>query len=338
MPGIEDLAADEVRRAGASVRDVLRGFDKRDSMLLMTAVRPERLLRTALIEDVFVVLLDAPISRARGAPRAALAKLDRRDFERALSLHHAIRPKTRGRSYKAVARVAGRQSFTRDDLKRAVERSASALLPHWRMDPQHAAVELWAHVIGERLIVGLRVSDDELAQRKWKRAHLPASLKPTAARALVALSQPRPDDIFLDPMAGAGTILRERIDAGAAALVLGGDSEGAALDAARTNAGKRTSLVKWDATRLPLPDRSIDVVVTNPPYGRQHEASRGLQRLYARATREMARVLRPDGRCVILTGEPAVLFRSLPPALRLVSRRRMIVRGLPVTAFVLERS
>ena len=72
--------------------------------------------------------------------------------------------------------------------------------------------------------------------------------------------------------------------------------------------------------------------------GRRLGEMRGLDRLYARSTREMARVLRPDGRCVLLTGEPNVLFRALPPALRFVSKRLILLRGLPVTAFVMVRA
>ena len=51
----------------------------------------------------------------------------------------------------------------------------------------------------------------------------------------------------------------------------------------------------------------------------------------------MARVLRPGGRCVVLTGEAAVLGRAMPPALRVVSKHRMLLRGLSVTAFVMVR-
>jgi 23S rRNA G2445 N2-methylase RlmL len=336
VPGIEDLAAAELERLGASVRETLAGFDKRDSIVVFASPGPELALKARLLEDVFALVLDAPVPPRKATARALALMVEQPALERALLLHHAVRPKA-GRTYKTVARVAGRQSFKRENLEVALARAVGTMLPRWSEADGKASLEVWAHIVGERALVGVRVSGDELAQRRYKRAHLPASLKPTVAAALVALSEPRPDDVFLDPMCGAGTVLRERADAGRA-LVLGGDIDAAALEAAITNAGRSARLACWDAANLPLRDRSVDAIICNPPYGRQHEAARGLERLYARATREMARVLRPDGRCVLLTGEPALLFRVLPPPLRVVSRRRILLRGLPVTAFVMVRA
>jgi hypothetical protein len=48
-------------------------------------------------------------------------------------------------------------------------------------------------------------------------------------------------------------------------------------------------------------------------------------------------VLRPGGRFVVLTGEQAAFLRSLPRTLRAREKRRLLLRGLPVTAIVLER-
>jgi 23S rRNA G2445 N2-methylase RlmL len=338
VPGLEDLASGELQRAGAHVTAVLKGFDRRDSIVEFTASSLDRPLRAGLLEDVFHLLLDAPTPQGKAAPKRLADLLDRASFERALAVHHAVRPKKGGRSYKVVARVAGRHSFRREDVQHAFEQAMARLLPRWTQASGAAAVELWAHVVGERTLAGLRVSGDELASRRYKRAHLAASLKPTVARALVLLSEPQPNDVVLDPMCGAGTILRERADAGRARTVLGGDVDAEALAAARVNAGRQPSLARWDATRLPLRDRCVDVVITNPPYGRQHEALPGIERLYARAMREAARVLRPDGRCVVLTGEPDVLLRALPPPLRVRSKRRILLRGLPVTAFVMVRA
>src|SRR5690606_14247140 len=85
--------------------------------------------------------------------------------------------------------------------------------------------------------------------------------------------------------------------------VIGGDTSAESLEYARHNAhdaGLGPS-VRWllaDATRLPLPDNSVDGIVTNLPWGRQIPAS--VAALYQAAGRELKRVTRPDGSIVLL--------------------------------------
>ncbi|MEX2247705.1 MAG: methyltransferase domain-containing protein [Dehalococcoidia bacterium] len=337
VPGIEDLAAAELEAAGARPGETLRRFDRRDSILLFDADDPAPVLRCGLIEDVFAVLFDSPTPPSKSAPRMLARTLDADTLARAMRVHHVLRPRGGGRSYKAVVRVAGHHPFRREEVQSAFERAVGALLPHWVRSPQAASIEVWVHVVGERTIAGLRLSDDTLAGRRYKHAHLEASLKPPVARALVVLSGPRPGDVVVDPMAGAGTVVRERLDAGRARIAMGGDIDPAALAAARQNAGRRPALARWDATRLPLRSASVDAIITNPPYGRRHEAPGGVAALYRGAMKEAARVLRPGGRCVVLTGEPEALRAALPPALLVRSTRRLVVRGLTATAFVLAR-
>ena len=337
VPGIEDLASVELRAAGATPRNMLAGFDRRDSLVPFDARDAAPALRCGLLEDVFAVLLDTSTPRGRLAPHAIARAIERAAFERAMLAHHTLRPRERGRSFKVVARVAGHHPFRRQDLESAVSSAVSALLPRWRPARGAAAVEVWAHVIGDRTIVGLRLSGDELAQRRYKRAHLPASLKPTVARALVTLAGVRPGDVFVDPMAGAGTVLRERAEAGAAGAIFGGDSDRRAVEAARHNVGRGVQLFRWNATRLPLRPGSVDVIATNPPYGRRHRTEGKVGRLYAGLAAEAARVLRPGGRFVALTGEPAALTSALPRSLPVLAKRRLLLRGLEVTAVVMQR-
>jgi 23S rRNA G2445 N2-methylase RlmL len=336
VPGLEDLAATELRRVGASAVEVLSGFDKRDSLVLFQAADATPLLRCRLIEDVFLLLSDAKVPVGRSAPNGLAGAVSRASLDAALLAHHALSARRRGRSYKVSTRVAGRQTFRREDVQAAFERAVARLLPHWVPSP-HAAIEVWVHVIGPRAIVGLRVSTDELAQRRYKRAHTPASLKPTVAAALVEWSAPAASDVLVDAMCGAGTILRERAEAGPAAHVLGGDIDRAAIAAARENIGRLPHVALWDAQHLPLRTASVDAFVTNPPYGRQHPASDGIELLYRAMMREAERVLRRGGRCVVLSGAVSELLHALPRGLRVNARRRILLRGLRVTAFVMVR-
>ena len=337
VPGLEEIATAELRGAGAQVTETLAGFDKRDSILLFRAADLDAVMNCGTLEDVFELVLDTSTGFGRAAVKRLARAMERETVERALLTHNSLRLGKHGRSYRVVARVAGKHLFLREHVEAAFASGLDGLLAKWIPATGKASLELWVQVIGERTLAGIRLSDDTLAQRTYKKAHLPASLKPTVARALVLMAELKPDETVLDPMCGAGTILREAAETVRGLTLLGGDNDAEALDAARINTGKQASLELWDAARLPLPDASVDAVITNPPYGRQHEAIPGLGKLYRQSMREAARVLRPGGRCIVLTGEPRELSEALPKSLRIRSKRRILLRGLPVMAFAIVR-
>jgi len=55
-------------------------------------------------------------------------------------------------------------------------------------------------------------------------------------------------------------------------------------------------IFRWDARRLPFADGSVDLIFTDPPYGRDALP------LYASLAKEAARVLRPGGFVAAMCG------------------------------------
>ena len=104
---------------------------------------------------------------------------------------------------------------------------------------EEAALDVWAEVHGDDGYISIKLSSNDMAQRPYKQAHIPASLKPTLAYSMVRLSKPHPDDVFLDAMCGAGTILLERALMGRYRYLIGGDVSTEALDATVTNFGRK---------------------------------------------------------------------------------------------------
>ena len=83
---------------------------------------------------------------------------------------------------------------------------------------------------------------------------------------MVRLSEPTPDDVFLDPMCGAGTILLERANSGRYKYLIGGDLSKNAIDSTMHNFGRQhqpCQFFLWDVQSLPLQPRSIDKIVCN---------------------------------------------------------------------------
>src|SRR5262249_34868242 len=141
---------------------------------------------------------------------------------------------------------------------------------------------------GTSAVCGLRLSDKTMRHRTYKEAHRPASLRPVVAAAMVRLAAPRHDQLLVDPMCGAGTILAERALMDRSARVLGGDIELDAVRAAYDNLRGLGNawLAVWDARRLPLGNESVPCLVCNLPFGIQIGEPGSIANLYDESLRE----------------------------------------------------
>ena len=120
----------------------------------------------------------------------------------------------------------------------------------------------------------------------------PGSMAPTDARALANVAGAAPDAQILDPMCGTGGILVEAGLAGAS--VVGVDAQAKMVRGTRRNLAAYLgggSVLRGDATRLPLADDSVDGAVLDAPYGRQSKVAGGtLSELVGGTLSELRRV------------------------------------------------
>jgi 23S rRNA G2445 N2-methylase RlmL len=159
---------------------------------------------------------------------------------------------------------------------------------------------------------------------------------------MVQLTDPAPDDVFLDPMCGSGTILIERALAQRYRLLLGGDRDPAAVEATLENIGPRYKPIevrRWDAAHLPLESGSVSALATNLPFGKQIGSAEENRTLYPALLAEWVRVVQPGGRLVLLTSERALLRKSLRNQEGLTSEGEtpVLVRGVPSAIFTARR-
>ena len=280
------------------------------------APAPKALARLRTAEDVFA-LIGARRELDPGRPaldRIRQAVREMPPLEWALDARVAVSPGSRaGRRlrFRVVARMTGDHDFRRADLKRSVELAMGERSDHtWRIDEDRADIELWTTLLEGELIVALRLSGAEMRHRDYRAVERPASLRPSVAAAMAFLSDPRADDVVLDPFCGTGTLLIERALAGRYRMLIGGDNDSGAIEAARTNIGPRfkpIELHQWDAAAIPLDDHSVATIVANLPWGFRYGSHRENRRLYPRVFAEMRRVLRPGGKMVLLTGETRLM-------------------------------
>lgn len=316
QPGLEEVAGEEiVAELGGDIRKLAPG-----AVIFRVPEIDRRLLELRTTEDVFLLAwgTDSLTHRAVDLDNIEKWTAKQVDWPTLFKLHHAIRPRPRGRpSYHLVTQMTGQHVYFRKHAQQALARGLAGHIPEsWRYADEGASFEVWLTIHGSVAYCGVRLSDRTMRHRQYKVEHIPASLRPTVAAAMVRLAGVGYEQTVLDPMCGAGTILCEHIEAGRAGRkrvkVWGGDRELAALRAAAANLRHcgPALLARWDACRLPLPPACVERITCNPPFGKQLADPEQVAPLYAQALRECDRVLVPSGRAVFLVLDAAALRQA----------------------------
>jgi 23S rRNA G2445 N2-methylase RlmL len=304
--GLEAVSAEEIAAlAGVTVDRVAYR-----RVAATCAVPLAALLSLRTVDDVF---LDVATWSGIGHTHDTLDTLrtlsTRLDLREAAAACAGVRPIGQPPLFSVTANFVGRRNYNTDEIKQACAEGIAAR-HHWRYTPDDAAADLNARLFieHETAFVGVRLGKRPLHDRPYKQAHVPGSLKPPVAAALLALAGVAPGARVLDPCCGAGTILIEAALQGAQAM--GGDNDPAALRAAQANAsaaGVAVALRRWDAQTLPLADGAAERIVSNLPWGRAVEVNTALATFYRRACAEMQRVVAPGGRIALLTDAPHLM-------------------------------
>lgn len=331
--GLEDVSAEEMASLPAVRIDEV-GY-RRIAAAYAGPLKSVLALRT--VDDLFIRLAEW---HGIGHHRAALATLHQLsldlDLWQAAGVRGQVSRLSASPTFSVSANFVGRRNYTVDEIKQAVAGAIQAISGWaYQTGDQESEINIRLFMEHEQVYVGMRLGERPLYKRAYKQAHVPGSLKPSVAAALLRLGGVRAGETVLDPCCGAGTILIEAAQAGAVAQ--GGDSAAAALEAAQTNtraAEVEIDLRLWDARRLPLDAGAVDHVVSNLPWGRQIKIEIEPARFYQEVCQEMQRVVSSRGSVVLLTTLPRLIDL---PAMRLTSERTISLFGQQATILVFAR-
>jgi tRNA (guanine6-N2)-methyltransferase len=337
--GLSGVLADEVKqRLGVQAEKVA---DMRGSELLRIPAEVDAKAATGIktCEDVFLTLgrirLSGQLVDLKSVERMGLWGSPLRE---ALDVWSHVRGEAvvKRMTFRVVVQAedAAWRRYRRSDIVLAAERGLIEAGSSWRVNRDEAPLEIWLQQVGRELIVNVRLTTNVDRQHGGREVEREAALRPSIAAAMVWLSEPQDDDVFMDPMCGSGTILLERAVMGRYELLLGGDVDPAAVQATLANFGPRHQprrIERWDATSLPVPDSSITTVACNLPWGRKISEQSQLPALYKNLFTEWSRVLAPGGRMVLLTSEwdmlkdaaeqSGLVIRRSVPNVRVMGRR-----------------
>lgn len=334
VSGLETAVIDEILTAGLGT---IAAVGHRTVEFVAGRVEPGVLgLRTA--DDVFLVAGRVPDI---GHTREGLGRLGA--LARSADLGRAARGAARG--VEVSASFLGRRNFNRYDAEDAVgvvlaERLGVPYHSRRGGAPPPEGYAGWRLVLdGGHATLMARVAARPLHRRGYKRHTIPGTLHPPVAAAMARLAAPRPGELVVDPCCGAGTLLIEAGRIQPRARRYGFDLDPRALAAARANAGRDPIVLRRaDAARLPLPDGGVDVVVCNPPWGGQVAPGGELAAAPRRWWAEVARVLRPGGRAVVLLPDTAELGAAIRCGLRPGHLQHISLSGAHPHIAVLHRA
>jgi tRNA (guanine6-N2)-methyltransferase len=325
IPGISDTAQN-YRRVNASFAGKLG-----DLLALHTA------------DDVFLSVADwTPITHTRAELAALTARAAELDLDPQLQMLGSLRTIPRDLTYSLTANFVGKRNYSVPEIKMALLQGISQRYSHWHYveDDVDAVLNLRLFIEHEHGVLGLRIGERPLHRRAYKQSHLPGSLKPPVAAAMLMLGGFQPCERILDPFCGSGTIL---IEAGVAGLYgIGGDVNTQALEYAQRNAREAkmsVSLMQSDAARLPLPAGCVAGVVTNLPWGRQIPSTSSLADLYRQTGCELQRVISPVGKIVLLMPADYLPFLDVGTlGWRLLSQTEISLFGQTPSIFVFQNA
>jgi 23S rRNA G2445 N2-methylase RlmL len=332
--GLERFVQRELRRRFGELQTLSNA--RKDGEIMFEFKGAARdLLSLATIHDPFLII---PIESPR--PRGLLEPLV---YRKAIEQIAKLRSSVADQKFTTFSFSAA-GSDTKD-LKRIREAFSKSLdLPehdqgelYMRLRKSKANPENWELLV--------RISARPVSHRAWRVAHFRGALDASIARVLVELVAAKKNDVFVDLMCGSGTITIEQLSFAPVKEIFAFDTSKHALECAELNCKQVKSktpytLVEGDACATELPDQSIDVIVSNPPWGESIGKKQSLGDLYRNLLKESARLLRKGGRMALIVQDIEVLnvaLKEIPQLTLKETHRALQARGYHPTILLLER-
>src|SRR5207248_9905808 len=185
--GLEGIAAEEIAQSlGGKVKRSGGGI-----VVFRVNDIDRDLLRLRTTEDVFLYGWGTDELSYRAKDLESIERWTNRvKWDQLLTIHHAITPKPKGKpTFHFVTQMTGVHGYRRVDAKQAMLRGLAGIFPSsWKYAEENASIEIWLTINGAMAICGMRLSYRTMRHRTYKYEHLPASIRPTIAAAIVRLA------------------------------------------------------------------------------------------------------------------------------------------------------
>uniref|UniRef100_A0A8C6RAF1 U6 snRNA (guanine-N(2))-methyltransferase THUMPD2 n=1 Tax=Nannospalax galili TaxID=1026970 RepID=A0A8C6RAF1_NANGA len=192
------------------------------------------------------------------------------------------------------------KAFTAQEVGRVI---GIALMKQfgWKADLRNPNLEIFVHLSDIYSLVGIPMFRVPLASRTYIQT---AGLRSTIAWAMASTAEIKAGAFVLDPMCGLGTILVEAAKEWPDVYYVGADVSDSQLLGACDNLNAaglkdRIELLKVSVTELPWPSESVDIIISDIPFGKKFKLGKDIKSIL----QEMERVLHVGGTMVLLLSE-----------------------------------
>ncbi|KAL2091566.1 hypothetical protein ACEWY4_013829 [Coilia grayii] len=250
-------------------------------------------------------------------------------------------------------RAGDKHCFTSNDAARDFGGAVQEFF-QWKADMTKFDVEVLLNIHYSEVVVGIALTEESLHRRNI--THFgPTTLRSTLAYGMLSLCNPQVSDVIIDPMCGTGAIPVEGSIEWQHSFFIAGDNNDMAVSRTVNNVNhiqKRSQdagsaplsvdTVQWDLCHLPMRTSSVDIIVTDMPFGKRMGSRKKNWDLYPSCLREMARVCRPGtGKAVLLTQDKKCFSKAISRMGGLWRRVHTVwvnVGGLVAGVYVLKRT
>lgn len=251
-------------------------------------------------------------------------------------------------------RAGDKHSFSSNEAARDFGGAVQEFF-QWKADMTKFDIEVLLNIHGQEVVIGIALTEESLHRRNI--THFgPTTLRSTLCYGMLRLCKPQPSDIILDPMCGTGAIPLEGAIEFQNSFYMAGDNNAMAVNRTVHNichvqkrrhdkggvSGLPIDTLQWDLCHLPIRTSSVDIIITDMPFGKRMGSRKKNWDLYPSCLREMARVCRPgSGTAVLLTQDKKCFAKAISRMGGLWKRSHTVwvnVGGLHAGVFLLKRT